>query len=208
MFRNNNTNTNNNTRKPYCKVCHDAGKPESEYTSHYVRSLPDRTGKTTVICPTLLNTNCRYCKKVGHTTKFCPVLAKIKKEEDKKSREEDKKSREEDKRRKTQKKASDKSFNVLYIDSDNSDSEEEQEQEEQKQVAAPMTGYAAALMKPVAVAAKEETVPISSYGVMKLRHDKEAEEVSRVETQWKTTSKWALADSDDEEEEEEDNSAW
>ena len=205
MFRNNNT----NTRKPYCKVCHDAGKPESEYTSHYVRSLPDRTGKTTVICPTLLNTNCRYCKNVGHTTKFCPVLAKIKKEEYKKSREEDKKSREEDKRKKTQKKASDKSFNVLYIDSDNSDSEEEQEEQEQKQVARPMTGYAAALMKPVAVAAKEETVPISSYGVMKLRHDKEAEEVSRVETQWKTTSKWALVVSDDEEEEEEeDNSAW
>ena len=54
---------------PYCKVCHDAGKPESEYTSHWVKDL---TGKT--ICPTLLNQECRYCFKSGHTVKFCDVL--------------------------------------------------------------------------------------------------------------------------------------
>jgi hypothetical protein len=64
------------TKKPYCKVCFDAGKPESEYTSHWVRSLPDRNGKTTVTCPTLLDTNCRYCYQSGHTTKFCKVLEK------------------------------------------------------------------------------------------------------------------------------------
>ena len=62
-------------KKPYCKVCHDAGKPESEYTSHYVRSMPDRNGVTTVTCPTLLCTECNYCYKLGHTTKFCPVIA-------------------------------------------------------------------------------------------------------------------------------------
>lgn len=66
-------------KKPFCKVCQDAGKPESEYTSHYVRSLPDRTGKTTVTCPTLLATECRYCYKFGHTTKFCPVIEANKK---------------------------------------------------------------------------------------------------------------------------------
>jgi hypothetical protein len=64
------------TKKPYCKVCFDAGKPESEYTSHWVRTLPDRSGKTTVTCPTLLNTECRYCYQSGHTTKFCKVLEK------------------------------------------------------------------------------------------------------------------------------------
>ena len=58
-------------KKPYCKVCHDAGKVESVYTSHWVKDL---TGKTT--CPTLLSTECRYCYKLGHTTKFCDVLAK------------------------------------------------------------------------------------------------------------------------------------
>lgn len=64
------------TKKPYCKVCFDAGKPESEYSSHWVRTLPDRSGKTTVTCPTLLNTECRYCYQSGHTTKFCKVLEK------------------------------------------------------------------------------------------------------------------------------------
>lgn len=64
------------TKKPYCKVCFDAGKPESEYTSHWVRSLPDRNGKTNVTCPTLLNTECKYCYQSGHTTKFCKVLEK------------------------------------------------------------------------------------------------------------------------------------
>ena len=60
----------NVTRKPYCKVCHDAGKTELEYTSHWVKDL---TGKTT--CPTLLNQECRYCDKSGHTVKFCDILA-------------------------------------------------------------------------------------------------------------------------------------
>lgn len=64
------------TKKPYCKVCFDAGKPESEYTSHWVRTLPDRNGKTSVTCPTLLNTECRFCYQTGHTTKFCKVLEK------------------------------------------------------------------------------------------------------------------------------------
>ena len=61
-------------KKPYCKVCQDAGKPESEYTNHYVRSLPDRNGKTIVTCPTLNSTACRCCNKMGHTTKFCPEI--------------------------------------------------------------------------------------------------------------------------------------
>ena len=68
-------------KKPYCKVCHDAGKTESEYTSHWVKDL---NGKTT--CPTLLNTECRYCYKLGHTAKFCDVLAKNNKEKEKAER--------------------------------------------------------------------------------------------------------------------------
>jgi len=68
-------------KKPYCKVCHDAGKPESEYTSHWVKDL---TGKTT--CPTLLSTECRYCYKLGHTAKFCDVIAKNNKERERSER--------------------------------------------------------------------------------------------------------------------------
>jgi len=64
----------NANKKPFCKVCHDAGKSEAEYTSHFVRSRPDKNGKCNVTCPVLAATECRYCYNLGHTTKFCPVL--------------------------------------------------------------------------------------------------------------------------------------
>ena len=64
-------------KKPCCKVCQDAGKPEEVYTSHWVKDL---TGKT--VCPTLLNTECRFCHKIGHTTKYCKELEKMNKEKE------------------------------------------------------------------------------------------------------------------------------
>ena len=67
-------------KKPYCKVCHDAGKPESEYTSHWVK---DQSGKTT--CPFLLSLKCRYCNEAGHTVKHCVKLVKDNKEDAKKT---------------------------------------------------------------------------------------------------------------------------
>lgn len=69
------------TVKPYCKVCHDAGKTEKEYTSHYVKSAPGPEGK--VVCPTLLAQCCGYCGACGHTPKFCPTLAAQKAAEEK-----------------------------------------------------------------------------------------------------------------------------
>lgn len=66
-------------KKPLCKVCQDAGKPENVYTSHFVRSAPGPNGK--VVCPTLLSQECRYCCGRGHTVKFCTVLEKNKKAE-------------------------------------------------------------------------------------------------------------------------------
>jgi len=60
-------------RKPYCKVCHDAGKPENVYTSHFVKDKQGPEGK--VVCPYLLSLTCTYCKKQeGHTAKHCPNL--------------------------------------------------------------------------------------------------------------------------------------
>ena len=73
--RNNKT----NSKKPYCKVCHDAGKPESVYTSHCVKTYNVRTGKSETTCPTLNALECRYCYTSGHTVKFCPVLEENKK---------------------------------------------------------------------------------------------------------------------------------
>ena len=61
-------------QKPFCKVCKDAGKPESVYTSHWVRETPDIRSK--VVCPTLLALECRYCHANNHTVKYCPVLKK------------------------------------------------------------------------------------------------------------------------------------
>jgi hypothetical protein len=55
--------------KPFCKVCFDAGKPESSYTSHYVKSAPGPTGK--LVCPTLLNQSCLTCGQTGHTSGYC-----------------------------------------------------------------------------------------------------------------------------------------
>ena len=73
-YKSNNNNKKVAAKKPFCKVCHDAGKSEAEYTSHFVRSLPDFNGNTKVTCPVLAATECRYCYKMGHTTKFCPVI--------------------------------------------------------------------------------------------------------------------------------------
>jgi hypothetical protein len=56
----------------YCKVCHDAGKTETEYRSHFTRETRDPSSK--VVCPTLLALECRYCFKKGHTVKYCLVL--------------------------------------------------------------------------------------------------------------------------------------
>lgn len=53
----------------YCKVCADAGKPREVVSSHNVR---DATGANS--CPTLAEQQCKYCKKPGHTVKFCKEL--------------------------------------------------------------------------------------------------------------------------------------
>jgi len=68
---NKNFNNNNNNKKPFCKVCADAGKTD---TAHFVRlnASPDAP----VTCPTLLALQCRYCDKSGHTVKYCPTLKK------------------------------------------------------------------------------------------------------------------------------------
>uniref|UniRef100_A0A6C0BYU1 Nanos-type domain-containing protein n=1 Tax=viral metagenome TaxID=1070528 RepID=A0A6C0BYU1_9ZZZZ len=57
----------------FCPVCKSAGKPESVYTSHFVKDKPGPDG--VVVCPHLLQQKCGYCKCTGHTPKFCPKLA-------------------------------------------------------------------------------------------------------------------------------------
>ena len=59
--------------KPFCKVCKDSGKSEEEYTNHFVRE--SASVDSAVVCPTLLAQSCRYCRKEGHTVKYCPALS-------------------------------------------------------------------------------------------------------------------------------------
>ena len=66
-------NVNKSVKTPSCKVCIDAGKTDF---NHYVKNLDGSTN-----CPTLLSQDCRYCKTIGHTAKYCPILAKHKKED-------------------------------------------------------------------------------------------------------------------------------
>jgi hypothetical protein len=123
-------------KKPYCKVCFDAGKPDSEYTSHWVRSLPDRNGKSNVTCPTLLNTECRYCYKFGHTAKFCPTIKQQEKEREKAGRRA--KATEVNKTKPTvQEKKSGSSFAALM----DSDSEEEETPVKVSKVSKPVEDY-------------------------------------------------------------------
>jgi len=121
-------------KKPHCKVCQDAGKSEKEYTSHYVRSMPDRMGKSVVTCPTLLATECRFCFEAGHTTKFCPVIAKNKKEEAKRSFKEAKKA-EEERKPKTKTITVNALSKFSALDMETSEDEEEQplQQKQQKE---------------------------------------------------------------------------
>jgi hypothetical protein len=67
---NQSANRSGNQTKKFCKVCFDAGKTEAEYVSHYVR---DNIGGA-VVCPTILNQQCNYCKNKGHTPSHCPAL--------------------------------------------------------------------------------------------------------------------------------------
>ena len=56
----------------FCSVCKSSGKPESVFTSHFVKDKPGPDG--VVVCPTLLSQKCGYCHEKGHTPKFCPKL--------------------------------------------------------------------------------------------------------------------------------------
>ena len=71
MNTNKNNFNKNNSNSKFCKVCYDAGKEKSIYTSHFVKSSPIN-GE--VVCPTLKMLECRYCGEKGHTVKFCKVL--------------------------------------------------------------------------------------------------------------------------------------
>jgi hypothetical protein len=62
----------NNKVARICSVCKSAGKTPEEYTSHWTKSSTRPDAK--VICPTILNAICSYCKGTGHFKSKCSVL--------------------------------------------------------------------------------------------------------------------------------------
>lgn len=89
----NNTKNNVNSRKPFCKVCADAGKTD---TAHFPRKTPDPNSE--VVCPTLLALECRYCFKNGHTIKYCTILQQRNARDDDNRRDHDRHVRQEERR--------------------------------------------------------------------------------------------------------------
>ena len=74
LKRSNAAKTAKDAGKMFCHVCFQDGKPETDYTSHWVKEAVG--GK--ICCPTLLNHECRYCKKKGHRISHCPKLKRRK----------------------------------------------------------------------------------------------------------------------------------
>ena len=153
----------------YCKVCHDAGKSEAEYRSHFTRESPDPKSK--VLCPTLLALECRYCFKNGHTVKYCSVL----KENEKKKKNEEFSARRVEKAKADVKPKGKSNTNHNAFACLDSDSEEDEEvvkpQEEFPVLSATQSrsqtvsfNYAAALAKP-AVPKVQEVLKIQEVAV-------------------------------------------
>ena len=187
---------NSDVIQKYCKVCHDAGKSESEYRSHFIRETRDPNSK--IMCPTLLALECKFCFKKGHTVKYCLVLKEKDRTPEKKA---PKKTTEE-------KKAKGNKPTNLFACLDDSDSEEdnnifhthfeheiETPVEEFPQLSEPTTynlvsnNYAAALSKTIS---KPVSKPVSKTLSKPAPWASETPKVSRINlTTW---------DSDDEEE--------
>lgn len=55
------------TMNSYCSFCASAGIKGPH--DHFLRASRDQGAK--VVCPKLLNTECNYCHRFGHTVRFC-----------------------------------------------------------------------------------------------------------------------------------------
>ena len=178
------TRNTNSVRKPFCAHCHNTGEPENVYTSHWPRSLPDRTGKTSVTCPKLRATECAYCYEFGHTRKFCPVL-----KANQRAREsEERKMQAQQQQTSTKKQSQQKNLSIFDALRESDDEEVEVQQPVKEEwpslsvatasvatasvatasvaTANVATGYAAMAAKPAKVYNPEPQTPVGEYEVI------------------------------------------
>ena len=201
-----NTNANKNaSKKPYCKVCHDAGKPESMYTSHCVKTYNINTGKTDTTCPTLNALECRFCYKSGHTVKFCPVLEENKKMDIERARDRARhQHKQQEQQEKEEKKVETKKLKNAYAALAD-DSDDEEQAPEVAQVIAQVVDNFPALPKKSysSIAATPKPVPVivAPAPVVVLKKDQPAKKkiVSWVESQAEDSDSDAEVYEEDEE---------
>jgi len=142
--------------KPYCKVCHDTGKPESIYRSHYVKTTPGPNG--VIVCPTLACLECRYCHQKGHTVKHCTVLEERKKQEEKEAKRKEKKHEPAAIKEKV---TTEIINNNMYFYLQEEEAEPEQIITTLVEPKPVVMSYACALAKPVPI--QEEEKPVTKY---------------------------------------------
>ena len=183
----NNNSTINTNKKPFCKVCHDSGKSEKEYTSHFVKTLQGQ-----VICPTLLSIECRYCYKTGHTVSKCPTIKKNNYTQER-NQSAEKKALENEKNKNEKNKNKNKNmFSALSLDEEDdeiinenenqnkyeNENKNKNEKEEFPTLTAltkpinsintttnKMLDYKSMLMKPKPITVTEKIIPVPSAGI-------------------------------------------
>lgn len=187
--------------KKFCKVCQDAGKLESEYTSHNVRETKDTNSR--ILCPTLLALECRNCFKKGHTVKYCSLLKKQQLQQQisanapnpYKNKQEQKQGQ-----KQTQNKIEKNVFMLLESDSDDDQYEEE---EPIKQKLAPTPVANTAFKKPALnyksiIAITEKQVKAEEESTRLARLQRQEQRDTKINT---GKPKWADAESSEDEDE-------
>lgn len=185
--------------KPFCKVCFDAGKPEAEYTTHFVKSEPGPKG--VVVCPTLLSQPCTYCYTAGHTVSYCTVLKKDKKLKAYRVRVERAQEFVKEPTKKVVNKNRSNVFNMLVEDSD---------EEECAPVAKPVEEYPALTSTKARTAATASVALPYSYAAMASASASAAIAVPiekptvlrKIVVERRSWADWSDSDDDDDEEEE------
>lgn len=178
--------------KKFCKVCQDAGKPESEYTSHNVRETKDPNSR--LLCPTLLALECRNCFKKGHTVKYCSLLKKQQLQQQISANAPPKKPEQKQGQKQTVK-------NVFMLLESDSEDEQDDKEEPMKQKLAPTPVANAALKKPTLnyksiIAITEKQVKAEEESARQARLHRQEVRDTKINA---AKPKWAEAESSDDE---------